>query len=225
ATGDDRPPTAIREGHLTIGEVSAESDTGQGCEVAGEEEIRGDARVQARRARVIRLRQNVAGRQQRGHPERHADGRRLEVLADPMALQAEIADAGGHQHERCVEDRDGVGDRKPVRRQEGGEQEDRLVRESQRRDEQEEDRDTSSWGRRMKGVIERFVGTSENRSLFFHHILDGGTIAGRSEVWVEPDSRSTGARGIALADKSVKSKVTTAVKGDRILDRLTDEAL
>src|SRR5262249_59146691 len=38
-------------------------------------------------------------------------------------------------------------------------------------------------------------------------------------------ARSTGAREIALADKSVKSKVTTAVKGDRILDRLTDEAL
>src|SRR5262249_62365887 len=38
-------------------------------------------------------------------------------------------------------------------------------------------------------------------------------------------ARSTGAREIALADKSVKSKVTTAGKGDRILDRLTDEAL
>jgi len=191
ATRDDRPPTAIREGQLTIGEVSAESDTGQGCEVAGEEEIRGDARVQARRAGVIGLRQDVAGRQQRGHPERHADGRRLEVLAHPVALQAEIADASGHQHERCVEDRDGVWDRKAVRRQKGGEEEDGLVRESQGRDEQEQDRDTLSWGRRMDGVIERFVRTSENRSLFFHHILNGGTIAGRSEVWVEPNSRST----------------------------------
>src|SRR5207245_9233477 len=102
-----------------------------------------------------------------------------------------LADASGHQHERCVEDRDGVWDRKAVRRQKGGEEEDGLVRESQGRDEQEQDRDTLSWGRRMDGVIERFVRTSENRSLFFHHILNGGTIAGRSEVWVEPTSRST----------------------------------
>ena len=95
--------------------MRGETDADQAGEVAEEEEVRRDARVHAGIRRIVGLRENVRQRQQRRQPERAAHPRGSRVLAQPMPLETEIADADGHERERHVEDRHRVGRGEPRR--------------------------------------------------------------------------------------------------------------
>src|SRR5205823_409037 len=83
--------------------------------IAQEEEVRRDARVHAGSARVIGLGENVGEREERGEPEGAPHPRRTDVLAQPVALETEIADAHRHQREGRIEDRHRVRDGEPTR--------------------------------------------------------------------------------------------------------------
>jgi hypothetical protein len=140
ATNDDGPPAAVGEWKVAVCVVGAKCDAGQGREVAREKEVRRNPRVHTRSKGVVGLRQDVRDRQERGDEQRGTDRRGLEVLTDAVALQAEIRDAGGHEREGDVEEWDGIRNREPVGRQEGGEKQQRRVPDPHNRDQHEQDR-------------------------------------------------------------------------------------
>jgi hypothetical protein len=86
-------PCSVGHGQRATAIIRRKPDTGQGTEVAQKEEVRCDAGVHAGTDRIVRLRQDVRGRQERGKPEARSESGRAEVLADPMSLETEIPDA------------------------------------------------------------------------------------------------------------------------------------
>src|SRR5262249_59039141 len=99
ATKDDRPPVAVGKWKFAVCVVGANCDARQRHEVAREEEVWRNPRVHTGSKGVVGLRQDVSDREERGNEQRDTDRRRLEVLTDAVALQAEIRDAGGQERE------------------------------------------------------------------------------------------------------------------------------
>ena len=111
--------------------VGRQADPGQSGKEAGEEVIRRDAGVDPGMRRVIGLSGDVRDGQQRGQPERDPEGRRFQILAEPVAFQAEVADADGHERKRGVEGGNRVRGAEPVRIEQGREDEHPFVDDSE----------------------------------------------------------------------------------------------
>ena len=137
--GADPEPAAVPQRQAALARMRGQADARQSGQVAEEEEVRRDARVDAGIRRIVGLGGDVGEREQRRQPQRAAHAGRAHVLAQAMALEAEIADAGRHQGERRVEDRHGVRDWNAQRQAARAQQHGALVKGSQ--DEAENDRD------------------------------------------------------------------------------------
>ena len=95
--------------------MGSQANAGQSGQIAEEEEVRGDARIHPGSARVVRLGEDVGQREERGQPERGSHSRRPDVLAEPVALEAEVADTDRHECEGRIEDGDRVGNHESAR--------------------------------------------------------------------------------------------------------------
>ena len=107
--GADGEPAAARQRKAALTTVRGQADAGQAREVAEEEEVRRDARVDPGVRRIVGLGEDVRQREQRGQPQRGAHAGGPGVLAQTVTLETQITDANGHQCERHVEDRHRVG--------------------------------------------------------------------------------------------------------------------
>ena len=95
--------------------MGSQANAGQSGQIAEEEEVRGDARIHPGSAWVVRLGEDVGQRQKRGQPEGGSQSRRPDVLAEPVALEAEVADTDRHEREGRIEDGDRVGNHESAR--------------------------------------------------------------------------------------------------------------
>src|SRR5262249_40139444 len=111
----DHETSAIRQREGPIAVLRSQPDARESDKEASEEEVRGDSGVHARVGRVVWLGQDVCEGQQRGQPERDANGRGFEVLPQAGALKTQVTYAYRHEGERRVEDWDRERRREPVR--------------------------------------------------------------------------------------------------------------
>ena len=190
----DPDPRAIAQPELAVAVVGGQSEADQREEVAQEEKVRRDPGVDAGGAGVVGLGKDVGEREEPRHPEGHPEHGRLDVLAQAVALQAEVGHADRHERERAVEDGHGIRDGEAIRSEEPREEQGRLVEDRAEGDGEQENVGASTPGSR---------GSPADRKLFHHGAQSIAESAGRKQATSQVASRggqlSGSQKGLHLA--------------------------